>query len=77
MMVCMRTTVTLDDDLAAEIKRIALERKTSFTRVLNEVLLRGLSAPESGTQHPQSFRVQAFSSPLRPGIDPEKLNQFL
>lgn len=38
----MRTTVTLDDDLAIRLEQIRAERGLSFKEALNEVIRRGL-----------------------------------
>lgn len=40
----MRTTVTLDKDLAVLLKRVARRREVPLTQVLNEALRRGLEA---------------------------------
>lgn len=72
----MRTTVTLDSDVAERIKALAHERQTSFKETLNDVLRRGLRAPAS-QKRPGRFVVRAHSGGFRPGIDPERLNQLL
>ena len=38
----MRTTVTLEDDVAAELERIAFETRKSFKSVINDLLKRAL-----------------------------------
>jgi hypothetical protein len=38
----MRTTVTLDDDVAIELERIAFETRKSFKSVINDLLKRAL-----------------------------------
>ncbi len=38
----MRTTVTLDDDVATELERIAFETRKSFKSVINDLLKRAL-----------------------------------
>jgi len=38
----MRTTLTLDPDVAALLKRVAERRRTSFKQTVNEALRRGL-----------------------------------
>ncbi len=38
----MRTTVTLEDDVATELERIAFESKKSFKAVINDLLKRAL-----------------------------------
>ena len=40
----MRTTLTIDDQLAAELKRLALETNRSFKKVVNDTLRAGLRA---------------------------------
>lgn len=41
----MRTTVTLDADLAPQLKRLRRERSVSMARVVNELIRAGLEAP--------------------------------
>lgn len=71
----MRTTVTLDDDLAEQILDLAHRRKEPFKTVLNESLRRGLSGggPPRG-QKP--FVVRARPMRLRAGLDEAKLSQI-
>jgi len=60
----MRTTLTLDDDVAAALERLRKARKLSLKRAVNETLRAGLarmSAPPPARRHP--FRTQ----PLSPG----------
>jgi len=73
----MRTTLTLEDDVAASLKRLSRESGRSFKQVVNDVLRRGLSTPEPSRVPTRRFRVRPFRSPFRPGVDPEKLNQLL
>ncbi len=71
----MRTTLTLDDDLADKLKRQAERRGISFKEVVNAALRNGLAAQDAGPRK-RPFRVQVFASPFRRGIDPVKLNQL-
>ena len=71
----MRTTLTLDDDLAQKLKELAAKRKIPFRTVLNEALRRGLTSQER-TSTPKPFRVLPFRGAFRPGVDPLKLNQL-
>ena len=71
----MRTTLTLDDDVAAKLRSLAHRQKTSFKEVVNSVLRRGLVAQESRSKSSHPFRVETFRSAFRPGVDPLKLNQ--
>lgn len=62
----MRTTVTLDPDLVAKLRRIAQERGVSFKEALNTALRAGLGE-QAGPARP--YRVRARRLGLRPGID--------
>ncbi len=72
----MRTTLTLDDDLASRLKQLAEARRQPFRRVVNEIVRRGLSTTMYGKRKPQPFRVVPFHSAFRTGVDPTKLNQL-
>lgn len=52
----MRTTMTLDDDVAAKLKAEARRSGRSFRETVNEILRRGLSTRHSRSQK-ESFRV--------------------
>ena len=71
----MRTTLTLDDDIAAKLRDLAHRRRVPFREVVNAVLRRGLASQESRAESQSPFRVEAFRSPFRVGVDPLKLNQ--
>jgi len=71
----MRTTLTLDDDLAIRLKELARETGRSFKKVTNEVVRRGLSAGDRPEKSPEPFRVVSKACGFKPGIDPLKLNQ--
>jgi hypothetical protein len=72
----MRTTLTLDDDLAVKLKDFARRKRLSFKDAINSILRRGLTAQEVSRRAAKPFRVHTFRSPLRAGIDPLKLNQL-
>lgn len=62
----MRTTLTLDDDLAMALQEIARATGRPFKSVVNTCLRKGLSAtPEPRTP----IVVRTFDSGLREGID--------
>jgi hypothetical protein len=72
----MRTTVTLEPDLARKVKALAARRGLSFKQALNELIRRGLSAPAQ--QNAQArYTVTPHAGGFRPGIDPGKLNQLV
>ena len=72
----MRTTLTLDDDVAVKLRELAHRRRVSFKEVVNSVLRRGLVAQESRGKSSRPFQVEAFRSAFRPGVDPLRLNQL-
>ena len=68
----MRTTITLDDDLAATLKARAHAEHRSFKAVLNEVLRRGLAeVPATGRP---TFTVEVHQARFLPGVDVEHLS---
>ena len=74
----MRTTLTLDDDLAESLNRTARLTGRSFKAVVNEAIRRGLSrgdAPAVRSREP--FVVEPQACGLMPGIDPLRLNQLV
>jgi hypothetical protein len=72
----MRTTVTLEPDLAKKVKLLAHRRGLSFKQALNEVIRRGL-APAARRDEQAKYVVQPHAGGFRPGIDPDKLNQLV
>lgn len=73
----MRTTVTLDPDVAAKLKELAHRRRASFKETLNDVIRKGLSS-QAGTREPsERYVVEPHAGGFRPGIDPDKLNQLV
>jgi predicted transcriptional regulator len=61
-----RTTVRLDPDLAARLRKVAGERGISFSEALNAALRTGLSA---STVARRSYRVPVRRLGLRGGLD--------
>lgn len=49
----MRTTITLDDDVAAAVDVIRRERHVGVSEAVNELIRRGLIAPRSYRQFQQ------------------------
>jgi hypothetical protein len=70
----MRTTLTLDDDVAALLE--AEERRTHkpFKQVVNDALRRGLS-PRDRRRAP-AYTVSVHRTKLAAGIDPASLNRL-
>ncbi len=70
----MRTTLTLDDDIADALKDRARHLDQPFKQVVNEVLRRGLGPVAAEPREP--YRVRPHSSGFAPGVDLLRLNQF-
>ncbi len=70
----MRTTLTLDDDVADALKEHARQFDLPFKQVVNDTLRRGLSPASAKAQTP--YRVKPNHSGLRHGVDILRLNQL-
>jgi len=64
----MRTTVTLEADLAVKLRELARERRISFKEALNGALRDGLT----GSRAAKPYRLSARPLGLRRGIDLDK-----
>ena len=73
----MRTTLTLDDDLADALNRAARLTGRSFKAVVNDTLRRGLAQSGIGTAGLEPFVVEPQSCGWMPGIDPLRFNQLV
>ena len=62
----MRTTVTLDPDVAEQLKTLAKRRNLSFKAALNSTIRAGLVAERGGGR---PFRVDPWPMHVRPGVD--------
>lgn len=71
----MRTTLTLDDDVADFLKDQSRLHNKPFKQVVNDVLRRGMTS-SSRSPEPPPFKIVPNRSRLLPGIDPHKLNQL-
>jgi hypothetical protein len=56
----MRTTLTLDDDVAVQIERLRKERDASLKDVVNDVLRRGLRDLNSPQKKRKPFRTKGY-----------------
>jgi hypothetical protein len=57
----MRTTLTLDDDVAAQIERLRKNRDISFKDVVNDALRRGLREITARPKRREPFRTRTYS----------------
>lgn len=68
----MRTTLTIEDDLAQALKEKAFRTGRSFKAVVNEVLRAGLEGGEAPPK-PRRYRLNPASlGGVRPGVDLDK-----
>jgi predicted transcriptional regulator len=72
----MRTTVTLDDDVAAQLERARRESGKGFKQALNDALRDGL-ARRRGAVKLAPFIVHARSLGLVPGLDYSNAGELL
>ena len=56
----MRTTLTVDDDIAAEIEQLRRERNASLKDVINEALRRGVRDLRTPPKPRKPFRLRTF-----------------
>jgi len=72
----MRTTLTLDDDVAAKLKALCRRTGESFRAAVNRVLRDGLDIRKSRLPE-EPFRVQARALDLRPGVSLDNIGELL
>ncbi|MDP9121053.1 MAG: hypothetical protein M3O15_06745 [Acidobacteriota bacterium] len=72
----MRTTLTLDDEIAKELRRRARHSGESWKVVVNATLRRGLESGEKPSPPLSRFKVQPKACGFRTGVDILRLNQL-
>jgi predicted transcriptional regulator len=71
----MRTTITLDDDVAARLKAESRRSDRTFREVVNEAIRLGLARRSSGERKP--FKVVARDLGLRDGVALDNIGALL
>ena len=72
----VRTTLTLDEDVAAKLQSLARRSGRAFKDVVNDTLRRGLISTPAAARRP--FRVQARSlGGVRPGLELDNIGDLL
>jgi hypothetical protein len=74
MMLLMRTTVTLDPDVAAKLKEEMRRKDISFKEALNSSVRRGLHSDGSAPGKP--YKVRTAKMGARPGVNLDKALQL-
>ena len=72
----MRTTLTIDQDVAARLKGEVRRTGKAFKVIVNEALKRGLGM-QGRAPHLPPFRVRPRAFGVRPGVDLDRLNQLV
>lgn len=74
-MIAMRTTLTLDDDVAVLLREEAERCRLPFKEIVNRTLRLGL---RGGAKQDSSrvFRVRPHDFRFKPGVDLDRLNQL-
>jgi hypothetical protein len=66
----MRTTLTIDDDIATQIERLRRERAQSLKDIVNDALRRGLQEMRARPKPRKPFRTQGYDmGPFLVNID--------
>jgi len=71
----MRTTLTLDPEIAERLQQEVALGQQSLKMIVNEALRKGLGLEPVIRAKP--YRVKVHSSPLVAGLDPGRLNQLV
>jgi hypothetical protein len=56
----MRTTLTLDDDVAVELEQLRRQKNASLKEVVNDTLRQGLRAAKAPARPRKPFRMMTF-----------------
>jgi hypothetical protein len=72
----MRTTLTIEEDVAQEIRQRMADKKLPLKRVVNDALRAGLSKTGK-KERTTRFVVKPWPLGLKPGIDHDKLGQLI
>lgn len=72
----MRTTLTLDSDVARSLEKEMRRTGKSLKATVNDALRQGLRSPAAG-EKPARFVVKARPMGVRPGIDLDRVNQLV
>lgn len=72
----MRTTLTLDRDVAERLEREIHRTGKGMKATVNEALRVGLGIAGKPVK-PPPFKVKAYSLGLKPGFDRDKMNQLV
>lgn len=72
----VRTTLTLDEDVAAKLRAEMRRSGKPFKQTVNDLLRLGLNAPRA-LKPPQPFVVRARALGVRPGLNYDNIGELL
>lgn len=72
----MRTTLTLDDDVAKALRDLEHSTRRRFKDLVNDLIRKGLAVGAKPPAPRQRVRVVPHAGGFMPGVDPLKLNQL-
>lgn len=72
MLVCMRTTLSLDAELLQEVRRMAVESRRTMSEVVADALRVAIHANRSVSERPPVVLKTFKTGGYQPGIDPNR-----
>lgn len=72
MLVCMRTTLSLDDELLQEVRRMAVESRRTMSEVVADAIRVAIHANRNVSKHPPVVLKTFKTDGYQPGIDPNR-----
>jgi len=73
----MRTTLTLDVDVATRVKRDAARKELPIKTLVNEALRLGLDALERRSHTAKPYKTRAVAMGMRPGLNHDNIGELL
>ena len=78
MLLCMRTTIDVDDDLILELKRVAAEKRQSLKALIEDAIRSSLSRRSAATPGTASQAVVTFrGNGVRSGVNLDSMSELL
>lgn len=78
MLLCMRTTVDISDDLMIELKRVAAELRRPLRELIEDAIRSSLAKNKEPRRQKESQRVITFRGRgVRPGVHLDSMRELL
>jgi hypothetical protein len=72
----MRTTLTLEPDVARRVESELRRTGKTLKAVINEALKAGLGMSKKADAAPAPYEIETFDMGIQPGFDIDRANQF-